>query len=403
MGHWAQYCLAPKPVKRLNLLERDGIATANEDAEELYNAEAIAAPSRWLLDSSCTNLMGNKKSLFECYQLSIGKYGVHLERKNCTLVNVACALLADAHLDKMFWQEAIATAMHVQNHLATVALDGKTLEAFWIGSTPDVSHFWVFGCAAYAHTPDQLQKKLDPKKALQDPSFIAETQLVPLIPFMGDGPLLPLLQDPIPELPPEIPLGNPPLLDMLEPADAPPVEDRPPTPPPPCRCRGMLDLMPVLDHPWERRPSLKVRENAEADAAELDDICGLFYVGIPMTYDEAISGLEASSWMEAIVEEVSSIQVVHYKARLVVRGFHQVHGLDYDETFSPVVKMASLYTLFALAAARKWQVHHMDIKTTFLNGDLQEDIYMHILPGFEDDVALGGPIWQLRKALYGLK
>ena len=65
-----------------------------------------------------------------------------------------------------------------------------------------------------------------------------------------------------------------------------------------------------------------------------------------------------------------------YKARFVSKGYSQVHGIDYNETFAPVEKMDSIRLALVIAASKQWEVHHMDVKCDFLNGDLTEDIYM---------------------------
>ena len=62
--------------------------------------------------------------------------------------------------------------------------------------------------------------------------------------------------------------------------------------------------------------------------------------------------------------------VIKHKARLVARGFVQQEGIDYDDAFAPVVRMESVRVLLVLAAQEGWQVHHMDVKSAFLNGDL---------------------------------
>lgn len=69
-------------------------------------------------------------------------------------------------------------------------------------------------------------------------------------------------------------------------------------------------------------------------------------------------------------------QVEWYKARLVAQGFSQVEGIDYTETFAPVTKFKSIRILLALAARLDLEVHQMDVKSAFLNGDLDEEIYM---------------------------
>jgi len=65
-----------------------------------------------------------------------------------------------------------------------------------------------------------------------------------------------------------------------------------------------------------------------------------------------------------------------HEARLVAKGFVQKEGIDYNETFAPTTKWGTIHTLFALAAQRGWKIHHMDVKTDFLNGDLKENVYM---------------------------
>ena len=91
---------------------------------------------------------------------------------------------------------------------------------------------------------------------------------------------------------------------------------------------------------------------------------------------------------------------MRFKARLVAGGHRQVEGVDYDETYAPVSRMATLRILLGVSASRKWKVHQIDIKTAFLHGKADMDIFMKQPPGFEDGSNL---VCKLRKTLYGLK
>jgi transposase InsO family protein len=154
----------------------------------------------------------------------------------------------------------------------------------------------------------------------------------------------------------------------------------------------------------------------------------------PSSYAEAMARPDAVLWRAAVQSEYDSLQrtgtytltqlpdgrhaigckwvfkikrhadgsVDRYKARLVAKGFSQKAGLDYKETFAPVAKFASIRTLLALAAHQDYEVHQMDVKTAFLNGDLDVELYMQQPEGF---ITAGQEklVCHLRKSLYGLK
>ena len=89
-----------------------------------------------------------------------------------------------------------------------------------------------------------------------------------------------------------------------------------------------------------------------------------------------------------------------YKAQLVEKGYSPVHGMDYNDTFSHVARMNSIRIVLAIAASKRWEVHHMDVKSSFLHGDLEEEIYMRHPKGYTKDSSL---VYKLRKFMYGLK
>ena len=90
-----------------------------------------------------------------------------------------------------------------------------------------------------------------------------------------------------------------------------------------------------------------------------------------------------------------------YKARFVACGFSQKEGIDY-ETFAPVVRFTSIRTIIALAATMGWKLYQMDMKTTFLNGEIEEEVYIEQPEGFKVH-GKETHVCRLKKALYGLK
>jgi hypothetical protein len=106
-------------------------------------------------------------------------------------------------------------------------------------------------------------------------------------------------------------------------------------------------------------------------------------------------------WVYKLKRDVDGI-ILKHKARLVAKGYVQRPGIDFDEVFAPVARLDSVRLLLAVAAQFKWQVHHMDVKTAFLNGELGEEVYVSQPPGFIDGKN-SSKVLRLHKALYGLR
>ena len=102
------------------------------------------------------------------------------------------------------------------------------------------------------------------------------------------------------------------------------------------------------------------------------------------------------------VKYKSDGRVERYKARLVAKGFTQAYGIDYQETFAHVAKLNTMRVLLSLAVNLDWTLQQLDVKNAFLNGDLENEVYMKIPLLFENKANVS-KVWKLQKSLYGLK
>lgn len=120
---------------------------------------------------------------------------------------------------------------------------------------------------------------------------------------------------------------------------------------------------------------------------------------VPLPPEKKIVGCK---WLFK-VKYKSDGSVERYKARLVARGFSRTKGLDYFETFAPVAKLTSVRLLIAIAAASNWFLDQLDVTNAFLNGDLEEEVYMDLPPSFRHSDSVSGDIplvCELQKSLY---
>ncbi|GJQ94413.1 retrotransposon protein, putative, ty1-copia subclass [Tanacetum coccineum] len=118
-----------------------------------------------------------------------------------------------------------------------------------------------------------------------------------------------------------------------------------------------------------------------------------------LVYPSAGQKLVSSKWLFKIKEGIEGVQKPKFKARLVAGGFTQRACIDYNEVFSPVVRHTSIRVILALTACKDYKLEQLDVKTTFLHGNLKEVIYIRQPPGYEQ----GNKVCLLKKSLYGLK
>ncbi|CAN1245512.1 Retrovirus-related Pol polyprotein from transposon TNT 1-94 [Linum grandiflorum] len=373
------------------------------------------------------------------------------ERMNKTLMERVRCLLSHSKLPHSFWGEALLAVVHVWNRSPSVSLDFEAPEKIWTGRDVSYKHLRVFGCKAFVHIPRDERSKLDSKTRscvfigygqdefgyrFFDPiqkklirsrdAVFMENETIEDIQKAGrdtssaDASSTPRELDyPTPtvgDFHPEIAEPEAPLEVQPDDPDDDGAHDQPPTAESsPVRTRSGRVVQPSTRYP----PNEYVLLNDE---------------GEPDSFQEAMKDEHKQKWMEAMADEMKSLhnnntfelvklpkgkralknkwvfKIKHeehniqprFKARLVVKGFSQRKGIDFDEIFSPVVKMTSIRTVLGLAASLNLEVEQMDVKTAFLHGDLEEEIYMEQPEGFkkkkqEDFVC------KLNKSLYGLK
>ncbi|KAL2345957.1 hypothetical protein Fmac_007242 [Flemingia macrophylla] len=321
-----------------------------------------------------------------------------VERKNRTVLEMARCLLHDKDLPKKFWAEAASTSVFLLNRLPTKALSKSTPFEAWYGFKPKLINLKVFGCLCFSYIPQIKRDKLDKK---------AEAGI-----FVGYSSTSKAYRIFLPQ-------SNKIIVSR--------------------------DVQFFEEEKWsnesEKKPLQVQEEESEEDVDDqpirgtrsLSDIYQRCNVAVmePVDYNEAATD---SKWVSAMKEELDMIEkhqtweltekpkdknvigvkwvyrtkfnadgsVNKHKARLVVKGYAQMFGVDFSETFSPVARLDTIRLLLALAAQKGWIIHHMDVKSAFLNGYLEEEIFVEQPEGFlvhgqEEKV------YRLKKALYGLK
>ncbi|KAK2388390.1 putative mitochondrial protein [Trifolium repens] len=348
-----------------------------------------------------------------------------VERKNRTLQEMARTMINESNVEKYFWAEAINTSCYILNRVTIRKILNKTPYELWKGRKPNISYFHIFGCFCYILNIKDNLGKFDSKSdkgiflgySLTSKAYriynlrtqtMEESMHVKFDEF-EDQPNL--IEDEEDEF-----IRN----QNLEPNQEPSPQMLPRT------------WKTVTNHPPEQiigntedgirtRRSLQIIENNLGLISQLE----------PKTIDEAILD---ESWIEAMKEELSQFErnevwnlvplpkdhsiigtrwvfrnkldedgkVIRNKARLVAQGYNQQEGIDYDETFAPVARLEAIRILLAYASHKCIKLFQMDVKSAFLNGFLNEEVYVHQPPGFIDQNK-SNHVFKLTKALYGLK
>ncbi len=345
------------------------------------------------------------------------------ERLNRTLIESTRSMLANGTIPHRFWAEALSTATYLHNRSPTRAVSKMTPYEAWTGNKPNVTNLRVFGCKAFSHVPkDERKGKLDSKTRnclllgygtstkgyrLYDP---LKRKVFYSRDVVFNEQKFGLKQVTEPEVDDLVEIECPPesLDDAMSTAELPSISDST-----------------VSDVTLRRSERVRTRPNFYGHA------CNVCDVEEPQSVQDALSKPE---WKRAMITEIDSIHdnqvwdlvdlpkgrqpigsrwvfkvktnedgsVQRCKARLVAQGYSQKEGLDYDQTFSPVVRPESVRSVVALSNQLGLKVHQMDITTAFLNGGLQEEVYMKQPKGF---VTKGKEhlVCRLKKSLYGLK
>ena len=357
------------------------------------------------------------------------------ERLNRTLMERVRAMLEENKISTALWAEAVATANYIRNRSPSLDRIRTPWELF-NQTKPDVSGLRVFGAKAYVHVPKARRNKLQPVsekgilvgyepeskayRVLLDTNKIKISADVTFDEAAGaraaplPSPRSLVNNDSEDELDTRQPVAN---NDLPEPGteDFQDVNDEEDPVPAPATVNkyNLRDRATIAKPLW--------RANVAQVLAE------------PLTYEEAMSSPDSKLWKQAMDEEMGSLwanktyelgplphgsraiaakwifkikrdangHTERYKARLVVKGFMQREGVDFDEVYAPVSKHTTLRTMLSIVAAQDLELRQLDVTTAFLNGELEEDIYMKQPPGYET----GGPntVCHLKRALYGLR
>nr|GEX40548.1 retrovirus-related Pol polyprotein from transposon TNT 1-94 [Tanacetum cinerariifolium] len=301
---------------------------------------------------------------------------VVVERRNRTLVKDARTMLIFSHTSLFLWVESIATACYTQNHSIIHRHFNKTPYELIQGSKPDISYLYVFGALCYPKNDREDIDKLGAKAMAFE-----QNSSRPSLQSMTAGQIcseLELTYTPSTITPQRTIERN---LDILfEPFHNEYLGGRPSVVP-----RNVL-VAPNVDVTSQQHAKKQKNLTPSPTASAADNVPNAIILK-PKTVKEALTDL---AWIESMQEEL------HQFIRL------DEEGIDFEESFAPVVWMEAIKILLVYAAHKGFTVYQMDVKTAFLVGSLKEDVYV-CQPEDFIDVDYPSHVYKLKKALYGLK
>uniref|UniRef100_A0A2N9HNF3 Uncharacterized protein n=1 Tax=Fagus sylvatica TaxID=28930 RepID=A0A2N9HNF3_FAGSY len=333
------------------------------------------------------------------------------ERKLRHILDTVRALTNAASIPASFWGEAALTAVYTINQCPSPVIQNTTPYERALNFNP-APNYVVFLAMAL--------KKRGTDVMIQSPSVFESLGMWLILYQISSLRFLPLLLSQLIPSPTSLPLLIPLLMSLLQPIlpstksplSAPAANPVNTTAPEPRRSHRVSTLpshlrdfhcfsaFATLHEPHTFREASSDPLWQQAMKEELD---ALLKTG---TWDlvDLPAGKSAigCKWVYKIKTR-SDGTVDRYKARLVAKGFTQEYGIDYEETFAPVARLSSVRTLIAVSASRHWPLFQMDVKNAFLNGELTEEVYMQLPPGFSQPPGFSHKVCRLRRALYGLK
>ncbi|KAG6706623.1 hypothetical protein I3842_07G230600 [Carya illinoinensis] len=365
------------------------------------------------------------------------------ECMNRTINERARSMRLHAGLPPTFWVDAVSTAVYLINRGPSVPLDCGLPEEVWSGKEVKFSYFKTFGCFSYVLIDSDAHNKLEAKSkkcyfiGYGDESFDYSFWDDQGRKIIRSGNVIFNEKIMYKDKASTASVVAPQESEFVRLDDLPEVT---------MQCRDVSDgesgssapipiILQAVSEP--STPTVAVHKSVRTIRPPQRFSPTLNYIlltdgGEPQSYEETLQDENCSKWELAMKDEMDSLlgnqtweltelpsgkKALHnkwvyrvitehdgskrYKARLVVKGFQQKQGIDYSEIFSPVVKITTIRMVLAMVATEDLFLEQLDVKTTFLNGDLEEDIYMHQPEGF---VVQGkeGSVCRLKKSLYGL-